>query len=144
MFKKLWIFLSAIVLLASFNGVAYAKTPVETGTLSSSGDFGAKYTYIRSTSVNLTINSIGKATCSATLSAYSCVDRVRISAYLQHYKGGWVTDKQWIVEEDGTYAVLSKERYVARGFQYRLLVYYYAFSGDNSESTSDIDYYDLY
>ena len=144
MFKKLWIFLSAIVLLASFSGVAYAKTPMETEALSSNGDFGAKYTYIRSTSVNLTINTIGKATCSATLSAYSCVDRVRISAYLQYYDGAWYTEKHWIVEEDGTYAVLSKERYVASGYQYRLLVYYYAFSDDDSESTHAIDYYDFY
>jgi hypothetical protein len=65
---------------------------------------------------------------------------VRISAYLQYYDDGWYTDAHWTVDRDGSYAVLSKERYVVRG-EYRLLVYYYAYSGNSFESTSDVDYY---
>jgi hypothetical protein len=139
MFRKLLAIVSTIMVIASLNCTAYAKTANGEDRMINS-DVGLRYTYISSTAVILTINSLGKATCSATLSAYDTVDSVRISAYLQYYDDGWYTDAHWTVDRDGSYAVLSKERYVVRG-EYRLLVYYYAYSGNSFESTSDVDYY---
>ena len=140
MLKKSMVILFAVVFLVSFNSTALAKTPTEVEQ-KINNEVGLRYTYISYTNVSLSINAIGKATCSATLSAYNTVDRVRISAYLQYYDGGWYTDQHWTVEDDDSYVVMSKERYVTSGYQYRLLVYYYAYSGSTSESTSDIDYY---
>lgn len=95
-----------------------------------------RYTYIDYATCNLVINSSGKASMTATLDCDNSVDSTRISAYLQKYDSGWKTLKHWAQNYNSSYAAWGNHYYVASGYQYRVLVYYYAYSGSNTESTS--------
>lgn len=143
MLKRIIVILLAVAFIFSFSSIAFAEAENGIEKLSSSVP-GAKYTYISSTSAFLTINSIGLASCSASIQAYSGVDSVRISAYLQKYTNGWITVKYWGENYIGTYGAMAKSWYVIKGYQYRWRVYYYAFSGNNTESTSRTVYYNYY
>lgn len=129
-----------LVLVLSFSSITFAETGIEIEELSSDVP-GIRYTYISHTSAVFAINSIGLASCSASIQAYSSVDSVRISAYLEKYANGWITVKYWSENYTGTYGAMAKSWYVSEGYQYRWRVYYYAYSGNNTESTSRIVYY---
>jgi len=135
MFRKTVILIVAVVMLLSFSNIALATTNEDDG--------GANdYTYISSTITNLEITSVGKACCAATITCYSGTDSNRISAYLQRYvSGSWTTVQHWAQTTTGSRGVLYKEYYVTSGYQYRLRVYYYAYEGSNTESTTGTDYY---
>lgn len=118
MLKKVTILLVVMLLVFSFCTAALA------------------YDYISSTSLGLYINASGKATCSASISAYPGVDSVRISGYLKQLTGsGWVTIDHWTAT-GGTYASMSHDRYVTQGYSYKFEVYFYAYEGNDSESLS--------
>lgn len=144
MLRKITIIIFTIALAVIFAGTALADTSSTVKEKPPEGS-GAKYTYISSTATNLNINSIGKAYCDAQIHCYSGVDSVRISGYLERYSNGsWTTLKQWTDNTSGNYGQMNKEWYVARGYQYRWRVYYYAYEGSDSESTSKIVYENFY
>lgn len=143
MIRKLLLMVTSILLVFSVCGTAMAgELPLEAS--DSGGDYSICYTYISYTSCNFAIASDGKASMSASISGYSNVDSVRISGYLQRYNGGWQTVKSWNELTSGSYGVMTKTWYVSQGYQYRWLVYYYAYSGSNTESTSDSLYRNFY
>ncbi len=118
----------SIILALSFAGNALAvKSELE---LNASYDVGLRFTYISYTNTSISINSSGKASCTAKLSASSNVDRVYISGYLQRYDNGWTKTSY------SSSCNLLSSHYVTSGYQYRYIVYYYAYDGSNSESTS--------
>lgn len=100
------------------------------------GDIGIRYTLIDKTSIGFSINSSGNASMLAMLWGTAGVDRVRVSCYLQKYDGGWSTVQHYSAESYSDYVAWSASRYVVSGYTYRLLVYYYAYDGNNYESTS--------
>lgn len=96
----------------------------------------------RFTNISVFMNSFdittgGKAIVESALSARNC-DEVRISMYLQRYENGnWISIKNWAETRSGVSMLLSKEWYVASGYQYRMKSYGYVYSGDQLlESTS--------
>ena len=135
MFKKTIGLVVVIAILMSLFSVTLATT--------SEDDGGAvDYTYISSTITNLEITGAGKACCAATITCYSGTDSNRISAYLQRdVNGTWTTVQHWVQDTTGSRGTLYKEYYVTSGYQYRLRVYYYAYEGSNTESTTGTDYY---
>ncbi|MEX1377675.1 MAG: hypothetical protein AB1Z23_09445 [Eubacteriales bacterium] len=139
MYKKIiFLFVIAIV-ITSFSSMSFADNTINEDLLSIDG---LEYTYISTTVTNLEITAGGLAECYASISCYSGTDSVRISAYLERYSGGtWTTLQHWSENTTGNYGYMYKEYYVTSGYQYRWRVYYYAYEGDDSESTSAIDYY---
>jgi hypothetical protein len=134
MSKKITVLLMSIILALSFAGNALAaKSEPE---LNASYDVGLRFTYISYTNTSISINSSGKASCTAKISASSNVDRVYISGYLQRYDNGWTTVKHWTKTSYSSSCNLLSSHYVTSGYQYRYIVYYYAYDGSNSESTS--------
>lgn len=135
MLKKTISLMVVIAMMLSVFNIAFATT--------SEDDGGATdYTYISSTLTNLEITSAGKACCAATITCYSGTDSNRISAYLQrNVSGSWITVQNWSKTTTGSRGSLYKEYYVTSGYQYRLRVYYYAYEGSNTESTTGTDYY---
>ncbi len=97
---------------------------------------GVKMTYINSVYTSLSISSSGLSSSYTFIMAYPGVDEVRISMYLQRYDNGWKTVKHWAQDFTGTYGSLSKNWYVAKGYNYRVLAYFYAYDGSDSESIS--------
>jgi hypothetical protein len=136
--RKVFLLIVAFLLAFSLCGTALAADdPLEevpTGIIS------PMYTYISYTGCNMAINSLGKASVAASISAYSGVDSVEISGYLQQYDGGWITVKHWTAEASGTYVSMAKSYYVTQGYQYRWICYYYAYDGSKMESTSGAVY----
>lgn len=143
MVRKFIVVLLAFMLTLSLCGTALAaEEPSDNA--DPDGTITPCYTYISYTSCGLNINSAGRANCAASISAYSGVDKVRISGYLQYYSGGWQTVKNWTAEASGTYVSMAKTYYVSQGYQYRWLCYYYAYKGSSTESTSDAVYWNYY
>jgi hypothetical protein len=85
MSKKLVV---ALVLVLMFCSNAFAGTEKVNDELSKIPS-QSRYTYISSTSALLTIDSMGLASCFASIQAYNIVDSVRISAYFERYDNGW-------------------------------------------------------
>ena len=136
MIKKSICVLLTMVLLCAF---PVAGLAIEEPNESADGDFGILMTYISSYDYNLSINSSGLASCGASVTAYPGTDSVKISMYLQRYDGGWSTVQHWTKEADGTYVSLVKSYYVTSGYNYRMLVYFYAYEGSAVESLSRTD-----
>ena len=131
--KKILIFVLVITLFCSVSITGYASDKealVEKPSVS-----GVKMTYIKSVYTSLSISSSGRSNSYARIITYSGVDEVKISMYLQRYDNGWKTVKHWAQNFDDTYAYLSKNWYVMSGYEYRVLSYFYAYEGSNSEST---------
>ena len=142
MIKKSLCLLLAVVLLCAFPVAGLASEIEESGD-SADGDIGILMTYISTYDYNLSINSSGLASLGASVSAYPGTDKVKISMYLQRYDGGWSTVQNWSKEAAGTYVSLVKSYYVTSGYNYRMLVYFYAYEGSEVESLSrtDTQYY---
>lgn len=87
--------------------------------------------------VDFGISSSGKARVESVLSARDC-DKVKINMYLQRYQNGnWVSIKSWSDTRNSTSMLLSKEWYVASGYQYRMKSYGYVYNnGQLVESSS--------
>ena len=136
--RFLQVFLVAL-LLCAFTVTVYAtsdKSEVSNPT-------AIRMTYISTTYCSLSISGSGLATSTAYMYAYPGTDKVKISMYLQRYNNGWSTLKHWTAEANGTYVSMGRNQYVASGYTYRVLVYFYAYEGSQSESTSgsDSEYY---
>jgi len=133
-YKKIISYVLVIAVLLSMNVTVYATDFVEGGRKPS--EFSTRMTYIGNVYTSLSISSKGKSNSYASMNAYSEVDKVRISMYLQQYDSGWKTVKNWAQDFTGTYGSLSKDWYVKRGHDYRVLTYFYAYDGSKSESYS--------
>lgn len=97
---------------------------------------GIKMTYITSVYTSLSISSGGLSNSYADMTAYPGVDSVRISMHLQRYDNGWKTVQHWAQDFNGTMGSLSRNWYVTSGYNYRVLTYFYAYDGTQSESIS--------
>lgn len=139
--KAIYMFLT-MVFLCTFP-VAGLASDIEKPSESADGDIGILMTYISTYDYNLSINSSGLASLGASMSAYPGTDKVKISMYLQRYNNGWSTVQHWSKEAAGTYVSLVKSYYVTSGYNYRMLVYFYAYEGSAVESLSrtDTQYY---
>jgi hypothetical protein len=135
MLRKLAVFILSVVLVFSISLTAYAANS-ENEPASANGDISIMMTYISSTYCNLDISSSGLAECSASVNAYSGTDSVSISMYLQKYNSGWSTVRHWTTSANGTYVSILRNYYVMSGYTYRVLVYYYAYEGSQTESLS--------
>ncbi len=142
MIKKTICLLLTVLLLCAFPVAGFASDDDDLSN-SADGDVSILMTYIRSYDYNLVINGSGLATCGASLTAYAGTDSVKLSMYLQKYNNGWSTLQHWTKEANGTYVSSSKSYYVTSGYNYRLLVYFYAYEGSAVESLSrtDTQYY---
>ncbi len=133
MSKKILMFILIIVLLCSVSMTSYAADNEE---LAEKPPVSLRFTYIMNAYTSLSITGGGLSTSLARMNAYPGVDSVRISMYLQRYNSGWTTVKHWAQDFDGTTGTLSKNWYVTSGYEYRVLSYFYAYDGNNTESTS--------
>ena len=132
--RRILQFLLVILLLCALSVTSYAASDINE--VDDNNAHGLRMTYISTVYCNLSISGSGLATSSAYMFAYAGTDRVKISMYLQQYNNGWSTLKHWTAEADGTYVSLSRNQYVYSGYTYRVLVYFYAYEGSQSESTS--------
>ena len=139
MLKKSICMLLTLILLCALFPVAGMASDIEAEDESADGSLGILMTYISSYNYNLSINSSGLASSSASVTAYPGTDSVRISMYLQRYNSGWSTVQSWSKEASGTYVSLATSHYVTSGYNYRLLVYFYAYEGSAVESLSKTD-----
>ena len=137
--KRIFIVVLAVLLLAAFPGVAFASEDTEKAEEASGGGIGICYTYINCTAIDFDINASGYATMYADVYAISG-STTRLSAYLQRYDGGWGTVQHYSKSSDTNFCYWSAGRYVTSGYQYRLLVYYYAYYDGSSERTSMTSY----
>jgi len=142
MFKKSICLLLTVVLLCAFP-VSGLASDIQEPDESADGAVGILMTYIHYYDYNLSINSSGLASLGSSVTAYPGTDKVKISMYLQRYNSGWSTVQHWTKEAVGTYVSLVKSYYVTSGYNYRLLVYFYAYEGSAVESLSrtDTQYY---
>lgn len=132
--KKILTFILIITLFCSVSITSYAADKEELA--EKTPEYGLRMTYINSVIASLSISSDGLSNSYAKMYAYSGVDSIKISMHLQKYDNGWKTVKNWSKEFDSTYGSLSKDWYVMSGYEYRVLAYFYAYDGSNSESTS--------
>lgn len=132
--KRILQILLIALLLFSFSTTCLAAN--DTNETSDIQPPSTRMTYIMSYRCNIDISGTGLATCTANMLAYPNTDKVKISMYLQKYDGGWSSLYHWTAE-DGTSVTLSRDRYVASGYNYRVLVYFYAYEGTQTDSTSD-------
>lgn len=131
MIKKTISTILVVITILSFTGMALAAPGPQ-----------PMYVFIEMTTATLSIDAMGRADCTAIMRADSGVDSVRIRSYLQHDDNGtWVTDKSRSKTFAGANGSLNTSYYVASGYQYRLLVYYTAYSGGNNETTTGVVYY---
>ena len=140
--KKLFIAVLSMLLLLSFTGTALADND-ENDFVSQFDENGVRYTYIITVSANLDISGAGLASMEAHMTCQPSVDSCRISAYLQRYDGGWNTLQHWAQNYGTYYGYWNSAYYVTSGYNYRLLVYFYAYDGDARDSTylTSTEYY---
>ena len=135
--KKILSVIAVTILLFSMCTIAYASENTKT---EPDGLYGAKYTYISNATTSLSIKR-GLATITNSISCYSVVDRIEVSTYLQkNVDGVWTTLQHWTDTEYDDDYVGSHSYYVVSGYNYRALTYFYAYDGEQSESTYLIDY----
>jgi hypothetical protein len=95
------------------------------------------WTLIKYADNNFYINPDGRASMTASISAYSGIDRVSMTSHLQRYVNNtWVTIKHWTHENSGTSAFWSEDYYVSTGYSYRLVTYFFAYKGTSADSAS--------
>lgn len=140
--KKLILLTCILILSISFSSLAYADTynSNEVGDLSSKEDLiiAPLWTYILDVWQTFDISSSGKAEIVATMDAKNTKsDSLKIVANLQQFKNGsWTTIKSWTSTTESTSLIFQKSWYVPKGYSYRVLTNYYAYSGTDIESTS--------
>lgn len=146
--RKVVLFLSIVIILANIASPAIAadnssnsseKDTVSPVVIVPESTFTALYTLITSAYTGLYIDYRGCAYLTGALNCKPGVDRNVISCYLQRYNSGWKTVQHWRKTTYGTTATLSCYWFVSSGYTYRALIYFYAYDGELSESTSGVD-----
>lgn len=99
-------------------------------------NLGVKYTYINNASTHLSISN-NRAVITNEINAYSNVDKVVISTYLQKKQsnGTWSTIKHWRDTKYSNMYTTQHIYYVTSG-NYRVKTYFYAYDGSSYESTT--------
>ncbi len=140
--KKLAVLIVFIVLSSLL--IPYASADDMTDySLSSDSEDSIDYVYILSASTSLSIGGGGYASISNNITCVAAVDKIVMSTYLQQYNGSWVTVNHWTDTVYSNTASSGHGAYVASGYNYRALVYFYAYDGSSYESTTrtDTEYY---
>lgn len=103
-------------------------------------EFTINSAYTSGTVTSLSINSSGTATALCDIVGIRTVTtKVSIYAYLQQYvNGSWVSINAGYGQYPTYTGTLSFNTSVSKGYQYRVLVNYYAFSGEAYEITTDV------
>lgn len=132
--KRLLSILLVSLLLVSFTSPAYASTEIKV----QDSIIQPFWTYISTVSAWMDIDSSGNALMASSMSAYSTVTKIEISAYLQRLEDGeWKTVNNWSETSSGTSGTWTQTWYVNKGYSYRLKTYFYAYKGASIvESTS--------
>ncbi|MBN4051006.1 MAG: hypothetical protein COA82_12865 [Alkaliphilus sp.] len=91
--------------------------------------------YISSVSSSLHMEK-GEATIICSLRGYrGTTDKVKISSYLQQNIGGrWTTIKHFTERFNSHSGTMFKTHIIERGYSYRTMTFFYAYSGRNVES----------
>ncbi|MGI5985800.1 MAG: hypothetical protein ACOX7O_08130 [Oscillospiraceae bacterium] len=105
---------------------AYASGPLP------QGDYTPMWSNINALGAGLTINSMGKATCSASLELTNQSDTGTLYMYLQRaVDGKWTDVKSWSTS-GSLYVSMAQQYYVTSGYYYRVHVVAYIY---NSQGT---------
>ncbi len=84
---------------------------------------------------NLTLNSGGKFTCAGKTEVQEGYDATVEVELQQHIDGSWTTIKSWQAS-DTAYAYVMKNKYVAKGYSYRLKTTHQAKKNGKIDETS--------
>lgn len=139
--KRMLVILLVLAFVFSMSATALAVEDIKE---EAGSDIGLMYTYINYATCSININSSGRADMAATFDCYSSVQKTRISARLQQYDGGWKTVNSWVKEANSDYVAWSQSYYVAKGYQYRLYCFYYAYIGGTVVEGTTLTHYDTY
>ncbi len=137
MYKKfLLIVLCLSMCLMFFINIVYAEQRGD------DKSYSPMFTCMRDASINLDIDSAGKATCTASLLTYSGYE-TKVDLELQQYKNStWQTIKTWTSSSTSTFTSISQNYYVVSGNSYRLRGNYYAIQ-NGSVAESFVSYSDI-
>lgn len=81
-----------------------------------------RFTYINSIASGLSVNSLGRASCSGTFDPYDAVDSTITMTLQQEKDGAWVDIKTWSEDSTGSSVrVIDKGYYVEKGYSYRVI-----------------------
>lgn len=129
----------------SFSSSVYANTSKSTSevhSLNTEEDLiiSPLWTYILDVWQTFDISSSGRAEIVATMDTKNSeVDSLKVVSNLQQLKdGSWTTIKSWTSTTESMSLILQKSWYVSKGYSYRLVTNYYAYSGSEVETTSII------
>lgn len=94
-----------------------------------------RFTYINSIASGLSINSLGRASCSGTFDPYGSVDStITMTLQRQNSKGEWQDVKEWSEDSTGSRVrVIDKGYYVEKGYRYRVLTMAQIWDTDGTE-----------
>lgn len=127
--------LVALVGVVSLSGVSsiYANNVVNTN---DSKIVVPYMDYINDATVGLKITSGGEAQVTSSIVGYSSlVDKVKIEATLQQYKNGsWTDLKTWTKFYSSYKGNLGETYQVSKGYSYRVVTKFTAYSGSKSET----------
>ena len=127
--------LVALVGVVSLSGVSsiYANNVVNTN---DSKIVVPYMDYINDATVGLKITSGGEAQVTSSIVGYSSlVDKVKIEATLQQYKNGsWTDLKTWTKSYSSYKGNLGETYQVSKGYSYRVVTKFTAYSGSKSET----------
>ncbi|MEN6315449.1 MAG: hypothetical protein ABFD25_14535 [Clostridiaceae bacterium] len=131
---------SAIVVLLCLSGIsasaAEQNAPIDSN--KAKATISPCFLAIVSCENNLTLNSGGRLTCEGkTEVQYGYIAGLTVE--LQQYDGQWNTIKTWNVS-DNIAVSLSKDWYVASGYQYRLKLTHMAMNSNNAVIESFTSY----
>ncbi len=92
--------------------------------------------YINDATVGLKITSDGEAQVRSSIVGYSSsVDKVKIEATLQQYKNGrWIDLKTWSKSYNSHKGNLGEIYQASRGYSYRVVTKFTAYSGSKTET----------
>ncbi len=143
--KKTNLLICILVLSISFSSSVYANT---FNTTNESYSLNTKegsttsqlWIYILDVWQTFDISNSGKAEIVTTMDTKNSeVDSLKVVSNLQQLKDGfWTTIKSWTSTIESTSLILQKSWYVSKGYFYRLVTNYYAYSGLEVETTSII------
>lgn len=139
--RTITLFIAAVILLC-MPGAALAADDGQ-AVLEPDAVMSPMLAYIGYATSTLEISSSGYADMEALMECYSPVDKIRISEHLQRYvNGSWQDVAAWSQYYYSDMASWSRGYYVASGYQYRLMCYFYCYYDTTLlESVSRADYY---
>lgn len=121
MFKKGLAFFLFALIIYSVSASSFALGSSQAVESSDTNTMQYRWTKISKFDNSFDISSSGKATVEVILYA-SDVDKLKVKASLQQYKGGkWKTIKSWSNTSKDEYCAVEGTYYVTSGYSYRLV-----------------------